>query len=246
MISIAEALSRIVPPWLQRLRGKAFMRGLGDTLDVVQNRTAESIDARFPRATRPDALASIGRDRKILRGPNEPAETYAKRLVRWWQDHRTRGGPYALLRQSEAFWSSAPRRVDLVYASGTRFVLETDGTITRDSVPSNADPLRWSRASVFYYLTEDEVPVPYELYQSLMAIPREWTAAHVGEINVFGLAGGCQAWGYPPNNEWGATPPEPWGCAVKINDLYPSGPPPTDTLTLGGLPVTLDLDEVTL
>lgn len=240
---IADLLSRVVPPWLQRTIGRSLMRGFGAALDDVQRESAEGVFARFPKANRPDVLAPIGSDRKIIRGLNEDADTYAARLVRWRIDHRTRGGPYALLRQLEAFWSTAPRQIDLVYASGTRFVLETDGTITKDAIASNADPARWSRCSIFYYLTEDETPISYALYRNLMAIPREWSAAHVGEINVFALAGGCRVWGYPPT-PWGE--PEPWGCATRVNDLFPSGAPPAHVLTIGGQPVTIDLDEVTV
>ena len=210
-VDFAVALVRRCPPWLQRAIGGAFIRGLGDPLDTVRDLTAEAVDARFPRATRPDALPYIGRDRKIIRGLNEPAATYAVRLRRWLTDHKTRGGPYALLRQLEAYYASSPRQIELVYHSGTRYTLDPTtldvdglGTITRDAITwrTGSDPLKWSMAWVF--IRYDAAPaVTYDEAQSVIAIVNDWTAGHVIMACPHGVyPSGGMVWDYPPGVLW--------------------------------------------
>ena len=134
-LSFSTALLRRVPPWLQRAVGGALVRGLGDPIDALAARTAESIKARFPDADRPDALAAIGTERRIPRGPDEPAATYAGRLAIWLDSHRTRGGAYALLGQLFGYWRytlNVP--IEVVAASGGRESMDTSGAITHDIV----------------------------------------------------------------------------------------------------------------
>ncbi len=241
--SFADALVRLSPPWLQRLRGAPFLRGLGDILDTLRDATAEAIALRLPRATVPTALGRIGQDRKILRGYNESNVGYAARLPEWLFAHQRRGGPYAMLRQIEGFWSEVPRRVDLIYANGVRYVLETDGTITRDVIATNADLNYWGRITVVYYETDPNIS--YGKAQALLAIPRTWSAAHIGEINVYVIVGDCTLWGYPtPVALWGGT--ELWGCAIDVNELYPGGPPVGEALTIDGAAITINGSELSI
>jgi len=46
-----------------------------------------------------DALAPIGRERRIIRGINETASTYAARLLPWLDDHAVRGSAWGMLSQ---------------------------------------------------------------------------------------------------------------------------------------------------
>jgi hypothetical protein len=171
---------RVVPPWLQRLRGEKLMRAFGSQIDALVERLRQGVKLRFPGYDPAnidlEALATIGRERRIRRGPDEAATTYAARLLTWWDDHRGRGGAYALLRQLRAFWRdtlvhtlvdqngntlidsngnalTTGLRIDVVYASGTRRRIDDEGTITRDAITWNADGTAlWARFWVFFYL----------------------------------------------------------------------------------------------
>lgn len=128
-------LLRLCPPWLQRLVGERFMLALGAPMDALAIRSGESVMQRFPGVVDDSSLGVIGRERRIRRGPAEEPENYARRLRLWWDSHRGRGGPYALLDQLYAYtqgWVSA--QMDVVYQSGTRRWIDTDGVITRDSI----------------------------------------------------------------------------------------------------------------
>lgn len=135
---------KLTPPWLQRTEGAAVMEGIAQVLDeFVHDRIVQGVKLRFPgappRALDEKALALIGRERRVRRGPGEDAATYAPRLRGWWDAHRTRGGPYALLEQLYAFfvgWLNV--RMDVVYYSGTRRWIDASGTITHDSISWSA------------------------------------------------------------------------------------------------------------
>lgn len=155
---LASALVQISPPWLGRTVGGKVMRGLADELDALTDRLVEGVKARFPGLVTVETLPLIGRERRIRRGPGEDGTTYARRLRTWWDAHRTRGGPYALLGQLYAFfldWLDV--RMDVVYYSGTRRWQDAGGggVVTRDAVTWDADGTdEWAKVWVFFYVPE--------------------------------------------------------------------------------------------
>lgn len=154
----SPALQRRMPPWLRRVVGTKLMAAIGDQLDNLVDRTVDGVKLRFPTDESDDlAISYIGAERRIRRGPGESEQTYARRLRRWWDDHRGRGGPYALLRQLDAFFESWLNvRMDVVYASGTRRWIDdaVPGVITRDAVVWDADGTgKWARTWVFFYVS---------------------------------------------------------------------------------------------
>jgi hypothetical protein len=231
---VAGTLRRISPPWLQRAKGGAIMGAFADVLDELLDFTAEGVRARFPGDwTDPfplvipylasDSLATIGRERRISRGPEEDDDIYAARLRRWLTDHRTRGNAIAMLRQIEAFWAQSPKRVSLRYVSGTRWtldptVLDDDGlgTITRTTHPSNADTTRWARMTVVYELDADPGALTAAQIDAYTRIPREWTAGHV-LLRVI-LTWGGAIWG--DGTAWGDGVTT-WGDGASV--LYDEG-----------------------
>lgn len=150
-------LINVAPPWLRKLLGKKLLEAIGEQIDVLDDYAVQGVKLRFPvDAPDPSALGMLGRERRIRRGPGEAAITYARRLRRWLDDHKGRGGPYALLNQLDAFFESWLNvRMDVVYASGTRRWIDAavPGVITRDSITWNADGSgKWARFWVFYYV----------------------------------------------------------------------------------------------
>lgn len=161
LLRASTILATVLPPWLQRTVGGRFMFGVADVVDAQIDRAREAVAARFPRdASAPDALARIGSERRIRRGPGEDSTTYARRLRTWLDAHRRRGSPYALLEQLFYFlrYSLAPR-MDVVAQSGNRHWVPADAAsideITHDAVVWGGDGTgKWARLWVFYYVTD--------------------------------------------------------------------------------------------
>jgi len=154
-----NALLRRVPSWLQSTVGGKFILGLGDVLGDVVTKTTASIKARFPvDDADPAALSLIGGERRIRRGPQEPATTYARRLRTWWDAHRHRGSAYAMLEQLYAcFVDSLDVRMDHVAQSGNRhYVTAGGGIVTHDFISwGGGGPTAtygWAHVWVFFYL----------------------------------------------------------------------------------------------
>ena len=122
-IRFAERLRDISPPWLRRTVGGALMLSLGEQLDDLVDRTVDGLTLRFPgQGADEAALALIGADRLFRRGPEEPVANFASRLPRWFDAHRTRGGPFELLLQMRAYFTGLlDVPIDLVYHSGRRY-----------------------------------------------------------------------------------------------------------------------------
>jgi hypothetical protein len=225
-----HAIKVITPPWLQRSVGGRVMRAIASVVDAHVDRLVFGVRMRFPgfdpSDIDPDALALVGRERRILRGPRESAATYAARLRTWWDAHRGRGGPYALLEQLRAFFAGTlDVRMDVVAQSGTRYWMDEDGVITRDAIEWDGDGTgKWARIWVFFYVTSlartlvthagdrlvthagdvliaDSLlsgTISEEDEEMFRAIPREWSAAHIDKTTVVILSGDAVLVGYPP------------------------------------------------
>jgi hypothetical protein len=222
------------PMWLQRGLGEKILYAIGLHMDGFGEALVQGVKARFPGVGNPEALALIGRERRIRRGREESDQAYVARLQRWLDDHRTRGGPYALLSQLYAHYTPNQFQIDLVYASGRRFRLLTSGEIARDDAWS-AVVEQWARWTLFY--SWPVTPSPSVVHwgdvgrtwgdgkvwgssltvsevTDLRLIPREWIAAHaIGEIVL--LTPDVLLWGYPDSNEWGG-PGLTWGSEQPV------------------------------
>jgi hypothetical protein len=157
-----RAFFRLVPSWLYNGEGGLVNYSLGVLKDMFMLRLDQGVRARFPTMAPPSALAPLGRDRGIVRGINEPAAAYAARLIRWLDDHSTRGNPYSLMRQLQAYLQAAVR-IRTVDARGNWYTLEADGTQSAVLNAGNwewdtADSTLWSRFWVIIYPTATGEP----------------------------------------------------------------------------------------
>lgn len=161
-----------LPPWLTRLVGEKLVRSFGELIDSTAVRVIHAVRQRFPNDIDSSSLARIGRERRIRRGPGESASTYATRLRIWWEMHRIRGGPYALLwNLHHYFYAWLPGRKDVVYHSGTRRWIDEDGVITRDAIAWEADGSdEWAQFWVFFYVPD------------LISLPGDFLTTLDGEI----------------------------------------------------------------
>jgi hypothetical protein len=153
------------PPWLVS-NGESEL--VGYALDLLKDgfveRLRQGLLARLPQndptgaTTAPDdALAAMGRDRRIRRGLNETPQAYARRLIRWIDDWKVAGNPFALMQQLAAYLGPVPsyRTVDV---RGNWFSRAADGTLSISLTQANwdwdaaSDALaRWSRFWVVIY-----------------------------------------------------------------------------------------------
>lgn len=157
-----RAFRKLVPSWLSKDDGERVLYSLGVLKDWFDTRLKQGLQARFPSHAMPSALPYLGRDRRIVRGINEPAAAYAARLVSWLDAHAVRGNPYALMDQLAAY-CQAEVRIRTVDSRGNWYTRERDGTRSAllDTADWNwdaADPSRWSRFWVIIYPTADGRP----------------------------------------------------------------------------------------
>jgi len=149
-----NVLRSMAPAWLREGEGGQVLFSLGYLMDGFVERLREGVHARFPSDAPADALAYLGRDRRIRRGLSESDASYRVRLIRYLDDLRVLGNPYALMTQLRAFLGAdlAMRTVD---NNGTWFSIEADGTRSVELGAGNWDwdgsAASWSRFWVIIY-----------------------------------------------------------------------------------------------
>lgn len=210
-----DAIREIVPVWLRGRVGGGILFAIASQLDALADATVGAVKSRFPGVYGFESLAPLGRERRIRRGRDESDATYAARMALWLDDHRRRGGPYALLSQLAAHYASAPFPIDLVYRSGRRFRMDAAGAITRDDDLGTALNTEWAHWTLFYhwpYAGDDDGtwgdPGTWEdggVWDSTLTpsdvtdirlIPKEWNAAHCfGRVIL--LTVDSDYWDYP-------------------------------------------------
>ncbi len=196
MTAYREGFYSLLPSWLSTDDGERVAYSLNVLFDWARERVRLGLLARFPDFAPADALGAIGRDRRIVRGIDEPAASYAVRLKRWLDDHLVRGNPWALLEQLRAY-CNAPMMVRIVDRRGNWHSIAADGTRSRvlragnwdwDGAPASP---RWARFWVIIYPV-DGAPWPdiaawggwsetgtatTEQVASIRQIVREWKPA---------------------------------------------------------------------
>ncbi len=158
-MSLLLRLPKLLPSWLVG----EVTSSLALMWDDFHARARLALLARFPSHTpTEETLAAIGRDRRIIRGINEPAAAYAARLVRAPDDHRTKGNPYTMLEQLQAYLQ-APCVVRTVDVRGNWFSIDGDGVKSSSLDTGNwgwdgIDGRKWSRFWVVIYPVDGVTP----------------------------------------------------------------------------------------
>jgi len=156
MRTFRTSFKRLLPDWLSKEQGEALWWSLGVVIDGFLQRAYLGTVARFPIDAPEDAMPFMSRDRKIVRGINESRDNFAIRLIRWLDDHLTRGNPYALMEQLQAY-TQAATRIRTVDRRGNWYTLDRDGTRSFVSNTGNwdwdgiPDAPKWARFWVIIY-----------------------------------------------------------------------------------------------
>jgi hypothetical protein len=194
-----DGIREISPPWLRRGNAEKILYVVGYHLDAMIDQTIAGVKLRFPGLYSNQSLPFISRDRRMIRGLYEGDAGFSDRLLGWWDAHRRRGNPYTLLKQIHAYFAPNNFPVQLLYASGRRYSMDTSGNITWDDIEWTppGDPERWARWWLFYQNPEfiadvnwDDPDVKWDSgyvwdcglppaqVNSLRLIPDAWNAAH--------------------------------------------------------------------
>lgn len=232
-----DALRRITPRWLATGLAEKILYAIGLHLDGIGDGCADGVKKRFPEPA-DDSIDKIGRDRSILRGPTELATDYGARMKTWLDDHRNRGGPYALLDQTGRFWLEV-YDLSLLYASGTRFDrAKVTGIVTRATsiagfgsvlgwanwwlvftwTPTLATDGIWSDSGLWDDAGTWDSSLSLEDANNLKLVPTAWNTAHA-KGRVVLLHDGAELWGLPVGL-WGD--PGTWGQGVHLEIPLPS------------------------
>ncbi len=218
LVTFRDTVRKISPPWLQRGVAEKLLYALAIQIDACADALVAGVKLRFPGVYSDESLPLLGRERRIARGRLETNVVYASRLARWLDDHRRRGGPYALLLQLFAHYAPNNFHIQLVYRSGRRFQLDVAGAITRDEGGGFGpfeSPEQWARWWLFYDWPDavttdgtwddlgdwgdggvwDSSLSPQDV-ADLRLVPHEWNAAHCFGALVL-LCGGAELWDYP-------------------------------------------------
>ena len=162
MARFRRAFKKLAPSWLTTGEGELVLYSLGLIMDSFAERMRLSLQAKMPTHAPTDALSRLGRDRKIVRGINEPAAAYSARLLRYLDDHRVRGNPYALMDQL-AEYCQADVMIRTVDRRGNWYTRERDGSRSVLLDQGNWDwdgtaVTQWSRFWVIIYPTSAGEP----------------------------------------------------------------------------------------
>lgn len=197
-------LKSALPPWLTRTEGLKTIGGIADVIDDHRDRLVAGVKLRFPGLYTLEGVDKIGKERRMRRGPNEDAEVFADRIQRWWEDHKTRGNGYALLRQMLAYLTGtlAPP-YEIVSYRGVRHIMDAAGGITSSIITWGTDETgNWCRIWVFLYTGASTVTD--EIMESYTSIVRDWIPAHVN-CEVVLIYPNTRLWDYPqPVPTWAA------------------------------------------
>lgn len=204
--------TKVAASWLLEGEGGLVGYSLDLLKDAFVERTYLGHQARLPQndptglTTAPeDALTAIGRDRLIVRGIDESASSYARRLLSYLDDHKRRGNPFELMHQLAGYVNSPTAKFKTVDARGNWYMRAADGTETSDLKLANWNwdgltvGTRWSRFWVVIYPGT------------------RWTSTE-----TWGAAGN---WGEPPTRTWGTTATREQVVAVRsiVNLWKPGG-----------------------
>lgn len=130
-----SAVLRAMLPWYAR--DMRLFKPIGDLADAALQSATDALRLGFPSLTPHDgSLSIIGRDRRIPRAPNEPAEAYARRLLLWLDLWGLAGLRLGLLYACQSFIFPGYPMIRIVERNGLWSTLEEGAS--RDLTPFEA------------------------------------------------------------------------------------------------------------
>jgi hypothetical protein len=135
-----DMATRIGPRWLRGDNASRVLYAPGLVNDSDAVVSAAGLRAGLPGLCNEDALPYLGRDRLITRGPSEPADLYAARLMKARDAHSRRGSTPELLEQLRHWWSPNFRTITFVQNNSIWYQIDPSGVVTRTDHSTDATP----------------------------------------------------------------------------------------------------------
>lgn len=153
---IRSLLLSIAPPWLLDDNGRRMLYTIGVGLDGVLDWAKRGVLSRFATTAPTEALPFIGRDRRIVRGFDEPEADFRTRLKGWLRAWHRAGHAFGICEAVAGYLAPHAVRVRVVTNSGVWYTRESDGTesyLIQDPTDWDwdGDPDSWSRFWVIIY-----------------------------------------------------------------------------------------------
>jgi len=207
MVTFREAAWNVSPARLRTARAARLVYAfVGLPLDIIAGVANQAAKTGFPDLTPEDALPYLGRDRGIVRGPNEPAVGYRPRLRLWIETWRGAGVGRAMLDQIAAFLTPNEARMRIWTQGGMVYTREPNGDFLIERVAADlwnwdGQTDLWARFWVVIY--------------SIGGVP--WT-----RVPPYGGTSGT--WGSRPGLTWGssATVAEARGIRGIVDEFKPA------------------------
>jgi hypothetical protein len=213
----ADWLTRLMPTWLQGAWGAALIEAIGEELDECNDELIQARKASMPTqvATTPaadKALAEIGFERQLERGPVETAVAYGERLRLAWDVFLRMGSHGALLGQLDIAGYDRPN-LYVIQRSGRRSTRTGLGVTTFANGPvwtwSGKPPEAYAEFGLLFTvaqpsLTWDPVTGIFSAAAAkLNRIAWRWRPGKADFMGTVIIASGA-TWGWPTTRTWGA------------------------------------------
>lgn len=155
LTTFRDTIRRISPTWLQGFYGYRFLYSAAVQIDAMADGLTAALKLRFPNLYTNETLPLIGRERGIRRGFDELDESYATRLRGWWDYHKHKGNPYALMREVQAYLGTHAIKMRVVNNAGAWYTKNADGTTEYLAPPTHwnwdGSTADWSRYWLILY-----------------------------------------------------------------------------------------------
>ena len=204
----------VAPPWLLQPNGAAWLQAFGHLKDYLAGRSKEAVKARLTALCPTDALATIGTERGIPRGPGETDARYRTRLQAAWTAWQWAGTPYGML---QAFLAAGYGGVTLQTQNAQQFSLDASGDLVISSMAApvhlGGSPELWSQFAVLILAPwpswwNGTAPADGSTDQQFAAaLVKAWKPAHAQCVGLKVIQG--PAWGV--NMTWGSFT---WGAGT--------------------------------
>lgn len=158
-LSFRASIRRYLPPWLRdrptlgKTTGYRLAASWACLLDATMQLAIEGLLSGMPRQGTASALPLHGRDRRLVRGPEQSAEDFAEQLTRWLSYLRKAGNAWSVMATLQRYFAPASPVLRVVTRSGFWSTLHADGSMSFahgtawdwDSVthPERADEWWW-------------------------------------------------------------------------------------------------------
>lgn len=216
------------PPWLLQPAGLAWSDGTAAVKDELAADAVSAVKARFPEHAPPDALASLGAERGVVRGQSETDAQYAARVVSVWDRKAFAGSPLGLLRELASLGYNGMHLMCVLQGdysidgSGNLVI----GWLSVGSWTVDAYRSRWNKFQVLFTYPHPWVSVGLPASDSaevnrLRKLVKDWAPGFATCEGIVVQTSAGMLWGYPDDGRyWGSNNGSTWGSRCSTVTVW--------------------------